>query len=85
MKNLGLSLMAIMLFMVCTISVKAQITSQQINQLVENTLQKFNVVGLGLSLSYDIIKAHGGELKVKTKEGKGTIFTIALNSNSKNI
>jgi signal transduction histidine kinase len=27
--------------------------------------------GLGLSLSYDIVKAHGGELKVKTKEGVG--------------
>jgi signal transduction histidine kinase len=26
--------------------------------------------GLGLSLSYDIIKAHGGELKVETKEGE---------------
>ncbi len=25
--------------------------------------------GLGLSLSYDIIKAHGGELKVETREG----------------
>ena len=24
--------------------------------------------GLGLSLSYDIIKAHGGEIKVETKE-----------------
>src|SRR5688572_17964454 len=28
--------------------------------------------GLGLSLSYDIVKAHGGELKVETKEGDGT-------------
>jgi signal transduction histidine kinase/ligand-binding sensor domain-containing protein len=27
--------------------------------------------GLGLSLSYDIVKAHGGELKVETKEGEG--------------
>jgi len=27
--------------------------------------------GLGLSLSYDIVKAHGGELKVKTTEGGG--------------
>ncbi len=27
--------------------------------------------GLGLSLSYNIIKAHGGEIKVKTKEGEG--------------
>ncbi|HRH50743.1 MAG TPA: ATP-binding protein [Panacibacter sp.] len=34
--------------------------------------------GLGLSLSYDIIKAHGGELKVETKEGEGTIFIIQL-------
>jgi ligand-binding sensor domain-containing protein/signal transduction histidine kinase len=34
--------------------------------------------GLGLSLSYDIIKAHGGELKVETKEGQGTEFIIHL-------
>ena len=34
--------------------------------------------GLGLSLSYDIIKAHGGEIKVKTKEGEGTEFIISL-------
>ena len=27
--------------------------------------------GLGLSLSFDIVKAHGGELKVETKEGEG--------------
>ncbi|MCY7310319.1 MAG: sensor histidine kinase [Chitinophagaceae bacterium] len=34
--------------------------------------------GLGLSLSYDIVKAHGGELKVKTKEGEGTEFIVSL-------
>ncbi|MEO8712693.1 MAG: ATP-binding protein [Parafilimonas sp.] len=44
--------------------------------------------GLGLSLSYDIIKAHGGEIKVETKvdegnpdkfgKGEGTIFIIQL-------
>jgi len=34
--------------------------------------------GLGLSLSYDIIKAHGGEIKVETKEGEGTIFITQL-------
>jgi signal transduction histidine kinase/streptogramin lyase len=34
--------------------------------------------GLGLSLSYDIIKAHEGELKVETKEGKGSEFIIQL-------
>jgi signal transduction histidine kinase len=36
--------------------------------------------GLGLSLSYDIIKAHGGEIKVETKEGEGSEFRIILNS-----
>jgi two-component system, NtrC family, sensor kinase len=34
--------------------------------------------GLGLSLSYDIIKAHGGEIKVETNEGKGSTFIIRL-------
>jgi signal transduction histidine kinase len=34
--------------------------------------------GLGLSLSYDIIKAHGGEIKVETKEGEGSEFIIQL-------
>ena len=32
--------------------------------------------GLGLSLSYDIVKAHSGELKVETKEGEGSEFII---------
>jgi signal transduction histidine kinase/tetratricopeptide (TPR) repeat protein len=34
--------------------------------------------GLGLSLSYDIIKAHGGELKVENNESAGAIFIIAI-------
>jgi two-component system, NtrC family, sensor kinase len=34
--------------------------------------------GLGLSLSYDIVKAHGGELKVETKEGEYAEFIIQL-------
>ena len=34
--------------------------------------------GLGLSLSYDIVKAHGGELKVETKEGEGSTFIIQI-------
>jgi two-component system NtrC family sensor kinase len=37
--------------------------------------------GLGLSLSYDIIKSHGGEIKVETKEGEGTTFLIQLPNN----
>jgi signal transduction histidine kinase len=34
--------------------------------------------GLGLSLSYDIVKAHAGEIKVQTKEGEGSEFVIQL-------
>jgi len=33
---------------------------------------------LGLSLSYDIVKAHGGELKVETVLGEGSEFFIVL-------
>jgi len=42
--------------------------------------------GLGLSLSYDIVKAHGGEIKVDSKpahagtdgENEGSVFTLIL-------
>lgn len=34
--------------------------------------------GLGLSLSYDIVKAHGGELKAESHIGEGTKFIITL-------
>jgi len=34
--------------------------------------------GLGLSLAYDIVKAHGGEIKVETKEGERSEFIIQL-------
>ncbi len=34
--------------------------------------------GLGLSLSYDIVKAHGGELKADSREGQGSEFNITL-------
>ena len=34
--------------------------------------------GLGLVLAYDIIKAHGGEIKVETKEGEGSEFIVEL-------
>ncbi|MEO9099869.1 MAG: HAMP domain-containing sensor histidine kinase, partial [Ginsengibacter sp.] len=34
--------------------------------------------GLGLSLSYDIIKAHSGQIKVESKEDEGTEFTVEI-------
>lgn len=38
--------------------------------------------GLGLSLAYDIVKAHGGEIKVDSKEGAGSSFIITLPANN---
>lgn len=34
--------------------------------------------GLGLSLAYDIVKAHSGKIRVETVEGEGTTFIISL-------
>ncbi|MEO8862647.1 MAG: hypothetical protein ABI358_14560 [Ginsengibacter sp.] len=31
-----------------------------------------------IQTSYDIIKAHGGDIKVETREGKGSEFIISL-------
>lgn len=34
--------------------------------------------GLGLSVSYEIVKKHGGEIKVQSKVGEGTTFTVKV-------
>ncbi|MGB4771294.1 MAG: ATP-binding protein, partial [Chitinophagaceae bacterium] len=58
------------------------------HQLVDKIFQPFFTTkptgegtGLGLSLSYDIIKSYGGEIKLETREGKGSTFTIIIPTN----
>ena len=39
---------------------------------------KENGTGIGLAVSYGIIKAHNGEIRFKSEEGKGTVATVLL-------
>ncbi len=39
-------------------------------------MESFNPYKSVIQTSYDIIKAHGGEIKVETKEGEGSEFVI---------
>ena len=40
--------------------------------------------GLGLSLSYDIVKSHGGEINLNSHKDLGTVFKISLPINNYN-
>ncbi len=35
-------------------------------------------IGMGITIAYDIIKGHGGEINIQSEQGKGTDFTIYL-------
>ena len=42
------------------------------------SVKSINPVESVIHTTYDIVKAHGGELKVETKDGEGAEFTIEL-------
>ena len=42
------------------------------------TKQAEGGTGLGLSVTYSLVKAHGGEITFESKEGKGTVFTVSF-------
>jgi len=54
------------------------VTNRQDFQPFFTTKPTVQGMGLELSLAYDIVKAHGGELKLETKEGEETEFIITI-------
>ena len=48
------------------------------NKLKSETRMHAKEFADGLSLSHDIVKARGGEIKIETKEGAGAEFIIQL-------
>ena len=59
----------------------AGIEESHINKLFDpffTTKEVGSGTGLGLSVSYGIIKKHQGEIKVSSELGKGTCFTVTL-------
>ena len=71
------------------ISVEKSSRSEIPKELIDKIFQPFfttkptgSGTGLGLSLSYDIVKAHGGEIKVESVEGKGSEFFVQIPVNN---
>ena len=62
----------------CTAGSQGLRTKNKIFQPFFTTKPTGSGTGLGLSLSYDIVKAHGGELTVESDEKQGTEFIIIL-------
>lgn len=44
----------------------------------DDVMSRFKGYGLGLSVCHTIISNHGGDISVVSREGEGTVFTVAL-------
>jgi two-component system, NtrC family, sensor kinase len=60
------------------VEIKVGDNGNGIPQKIVTTKPTGQGTGLGLSLAYDIVKAHGGDIKIETKEGEGSEFIILL-------
>ena len=57
------------------------ISDENISRIFDSfftTKNSIKGVGLGLSVCYGFVRDHGGDIKVKSKQGEGTTFTITL-------
>ena len=59
-------------------TVAAEENIQKIFDTFFTTKDSVKDVGLGLSVCYGFIKEHGGDIKVSSKRGSGTTFTVIL-------
>ena len=51
---------------------------ERFHQVDASSTRKYQGVGIGLSLTKDLVEKHGGELSVKSELGTGTCFTVQL-------
>lgn len=47
-------------------------------RVADKTTKAFPGLGMGLYISFEIVKRHGGEITVESVEGKGSLFTVSL-------
>lgn len=47
-------------------------------KIIKKSVKSINPFQSVIQISYDIVKAYGGEIKVETKEVEGSIFIIQL-------
>jgi signal transduction histidine kinase len=56
----------------------SSLIAEQVFQPFFTTKPAKEGTGLGLSISYDIVRAHGGDIKAESKENENAVFTITL-------
>jgi hypothetical protein len=74
-------------FITCCNTLKRECCIKNVQTRVLVSLQvdgsisrQYGGFGLGLSITQELVKAHGGELWVRSREGKGSCFTFTLPS-----